>query len=167
MDEKWDRRFLELAKHVAGWSKDPSTQVGAVLVDDNRKVVGLGYNGFAQGVMDLPERYNDRETKYKYVVHAEVNAILSAGAKTKGATLYVWPSFALPPICNECCKLAVQAGVKEIIGYEPEQNRIDSRFDDKAAERHKRWQESIGISKAMCDEAGVRYRGIQETKSNP
>lgn len=155
MSEKWDRRFLELAKHIASWSKDPSTQVGAVLVGENKRVVGLGYNGFARGVLDLDDRYNDRETKYQFVVHAEVNAILMAGEKAKGATLYVWPSFMIPPICNECCKFAIQAGVKEIVGYEPDEND----------ERVKRWKGSISISKTMCDETGFKYRSIKETST--
>jgi len=146
----WDVRFLELAKHYASWSKDPSTKVGAVLVNDLKIVVGHGYNGFARGIDDSVERYNDRELKYKLVVHAEVNAILMAGDKARGTTLYVWPSFMIPPICNECCKLAVQAGVVEIVGYVPDEN------DD----RVKRWKDSIGISKIMCDETGIKYRAI-------
>ena len=149
--EKWDRRFLELAKHVAQWSKDPSTKVGAVLIStDGREFVG--YNGFPKGVLDSDERLNDRETKYKFVVHAEVNAILKAGHSARGATLYVWPSFTLPPICNECCKLAIQVGVKEIVGYMPDMDE----------ERVKRWQASISVSEMMCNEAGVKFRDITE-----
>jgi dCMP deaminase len=147
---KWDNRFLELAKHVAQWSKDPSTQVGAVLVQYPNIVVGLGYNGFPRGVFDTEERLNDRPVKYKFVVHAEVNAILMAGEKARGSTLYVWPSFNLPPICNECCKVAIQAGVDHIVGY----------TDENEKDRDARWSESILISKAMCDEAGVRYSGV-------
>ena len=76
--EKWDRRYLDIAKSVSQWSKDPSTKVGAVLVRDNR-IVSVGYNGFPEGVDDSEERYNNRELKYDLVVHAEVNAIISAG----------------------------------------------------------------------------------------
>src|ERR1700722_2700699 len=90
---KWDIRFLELAKHISNWSKDPSTKVGAVLVNDLKQVVGMGYNGFARGVQDTDERLNDRETKYKLVVHAEVNAIIQAGHAARNSTLYVYPSF--------------------------------------------------------------------------
>jgi dCMP deaminase len=150
LNETWDRRFLELAKHISSWSKDPSTKVGAVLVDpDTKLVVGIGYNGFARGVDDSPERLNDRPTKYKFVVHAEVNAILMAGPEAYGSTLYVWPTFYLPNICNECCKVAIQAGVSDVVGYFPDQN-MD----------WKRWKESIEIAQAMCDEAGVTYRGV-------
>lgn len=147
---EWDLRFLGLAKEISTWSKDPSTKVGAVLVDDNKIVVGKGYNGFPRGVQDYKERYDDRELKYKLVVHAEVNAILQAGDKSHNCTMYIYPSFALPPICNECCKIAIQAGVKEIVGTKPDMN--DPRVQ--------RWQESIGISKMMCDETGIIYRGI-------
>jgi dCMP deaminase len=149
--DKWDRRFLGLAKFVSGWSKDPSTRVGAVLVDDQRIVVGMGYNGFARGVDDNEERYNNRDLKYKLIVHAEVNAILTARERAKGATLYVYPSFSIPCICHDCCKTAIQAGVKEIVGLHPE---------PEYAERAKRWQESIDLARQMCEEAGVKYRGV-------
>lgn len=153
LSDKWDRRFLELAKHIASWSKDPSTQVGAVLVNpENKLVVGLGYNGFARGVEDTFDRLHTRDLKYKYVVHAEVNAILMAGDKANGAHLYVWPSFSIPCICHDCCKTAIQAGVKSVIGLSP---------SPEYAERAKRWQESIDIAKSMCDEAGVSYRGVE------
>jgi dCMP deaminase len=148
---KWDERFLKLAEHIAQWSRDPSTKVGAVLVERGTNLVlGLGYNGFARGVDDAEERYADRELKYKLVVHAEVNACLAAGGKARGARLYVFPSFMLPPICNECCKVAIQAGVSEIVGY----------IVDESDARAQRWAESIKISKLMCDEASVTYRGI-------
>lgn len=149
---KWDQRFLKLAEHIAQWSRDPSTKVGAVLVNYQNMVVGLGYNGFPRGVHDHEGRYNDRELKYKLVVHAEVNAILMAGTKAWGATLYVWPSFMLPPICNECVKVAIQAGVRTIVGYVIDEAQL--------TERQLRWKESILISRMMCDEAGVDYYGV-------
>lgn len=148
---KWDHRFLELAAHISTWSKDPSTKVGAVLTQDN-KVVGLGYNGFPHGVKDEDKRYADRDTKYKLIVHAEVNAILMAGANAKGGTLYVFPSFFLPPICAECCKVAIQAGIAEVVGY-----RVDEKTLD---ERQLRWRDSILVSHEMCLEAGIKMRGI-------
>lgn len=149
---KWDKRFIGLAEHVAQWSKDPSTKVGAVLVrPESNLVVGIGYNGFARGVEDTDERLNNRDLKYKFVVHAEVNAILMAKEQAQGAKLYVWPSFSIPCICHDCCKTAIQAGVKEIIGLNP---------SPEYAERAKRWQESIDLAKTMCDESEVIYRGI-------
>lgn len=148
--KKWDRRMLELAKHIASWSRDPSTQVGAIISDPRHIVVGLGFNGFPRGVHDEEERYNDREQKYAMVVHAEANAILMAGDRCKGATLYVYPSFVLPPICNECAKLVIQSGIREVVGYEPDPN------EGRAA----RWKQSIEISQQMCKEAGVSWRAI-------
>jgi dCMP deaminase len=153
ISEKWDRKYLELAKYIANaWSKDPSTKVGAVLVNYEHKREFLGYNGFPYGVDDSEERYNDRELKYKLVVHAEVNAILKAGMLAKGSTLYVYPSFSLPPICDSCAKLAIQSGVKEVVGYLADPN--DPRV--------KRWAESIALSAMMFNEAGITWRGLEE-----
>lgn len=151
--EWWDRYFLGLAQHVSTASKDPSTKVGAVLVEPyTNLVVGLGYNGFPRGILDTEERYNDRETKLKLVVHAEVNAILMAGEKAKGSRMYVWPSFMLPPICNECCKVAIQAGVKAIVGFIVDENKL--------SERQLRWKDSILFARQMCYEAGIDSWGI-------
>jgi len=150
--EKWDRRFLELAKLVSTWSKDPSTQVGAVLVNDLKQVVGLGYNGFPRGVEDTDERLNDRELKYPMVVHAEVNAIVQAGHESRGSTLYVYPSFMLPPICADCAGVAIQAGVVGIVGYNP----------DESDPRVQRWAGSIEIAKTMWEEAGLFVRSYDE-----
>lgn len=154
--DKWDRFYLGLAKYYSTASKDPSTKVGAIAVEFSSRqagrVVGLGYNGFPPGVDDDPARYEDRPTKYKLVTHAEVNACADAGHLARGATLYVYPSFMLPPICNECCKVAIAAGIKEVVGYYVDPN------DERAA----RWKDSIAISKLLCDEAGVSYRGVIE-----
>lgn len=150
----WDRYFLGMAEYVSTASKDPSTQVGAVLIDPNTNLVsGLGYNGFPRGIRDTEERLNTRELKYKLVVHAEVNAILMAGVRAYGGTLYVWPSFMLPPMCNECCKIAIQAGVREIIGFTVDENKL--------SERQLRWKDSILFAREMCDEVGITYRGIK------
>ena len=152
MSLKWDKFYLDLAEFIASrLSKDPSTKVGAVLVNYEANKEFIGYNGFPRGVHDDPERYNDRDLKYKMVVHAEVNTILKAGDYAKNSSLYVFPTFAIPPICCECVKLAIQKGVKEIVGYE---------IDPKDAARAERWKESIEIARQMCDEAGVKYRII-------
>jgi dCMP deaminase len=82
--DKWDGRFLDLAVFVGDWSKDPSTKVGAVLVRPDRTIAGLGFNGFPRGVLDHPERYDDRPTKYEMVVHAEMNALLSSRESLEG-----------------------------------------------------------------------------------
>lgn len=138
---KWDERFVVLAEHIAQWSKDPSTKVGAVLVDDQRRVVGHGYNGFPRGVADTPERYADREIKYKMVVHAEANAILNAAVATKGCTLY---STFFP--CPGCASLLIQSGIVRVISRR-------SPSDD-------RWAEQQKISETMFAEAGIRFGTI-------
>ena len=112
----WDDYFMAMAFLTAGRSKDPNTQVGACIVDKNKRIVGLGYNGFPFGCPDdiLPwsrQAENELHKKYVYVCHAEVNAILNKrSADVKGATLYV----ALFP-CNECSKSIIQAGIKAVV----------------------------------------------------
>src|SRR5262245_42608666 len=106
----WHARFLSLAAHIAQWSKDPSTKCGAVIVRPNRTIVSVGYNGFPRGVEDTPYLLNDREEKYKRVVHAEMNAILFAGV-VKGYTLYTWPF--LP--CCHCATCVIQTGITSVI----------------------------------------------------
>ena len=137
---KWDQRYLALAKEVSTWSKDPSTQVGAVTVGSKKEVLSQGFNGFPRGIKDSDERYNDRETKYKLVVHAEMNAIYNAtysGTSLDGATLYVYGL----PICSECAKGIIQVGIKKVVVEKPKE--LDN------------WNESVQLSKKMFDEAGV------------
>jgi dCMP deaminase len=110
MKTNWDKRFLDLAEHVSSWSKDPSTKVGAVIVNQDKQVLSLGYNGFPRGVEDLEERYKDRPTKYLFVAHAERNALDNAFTDTRGATLYT----TLCP-CNECSKSIIQKGIKRVV----------------------------------------------------
>lgn len=143
--EIWDRRFLDVAKTFSKFSKDPSTKVGAVIVDREGRVVGTGYNGFPRGVSDDPERYNNRELKYELVVHAEVNAVLTAGHQARGGTLYVYPGFGSPCMCTGCAKAAIQAGIRRVVGLNEE---ID-------AERLARWSASLHNAQLMCDEAGL------------
>lgn len=106
----WDRRFLDLAQFVAGWSKDPSTKVGAVVADPRHRIKSLGFNGFASGVLDLADRLADRDTKYALVLHAEENALAFAG-DVQGCTLYVWP---MAP-CAHCMSLAIQRGITRVV----------------------------------------------------
>lgn len=139
----WDQRFLALARFVSCWSKDPSTKVGAVIAD-GKKVMGLGYNGFAQGVKDDPERYANREMKYKLVVHAERNAILFS-RKTEGCTLYTWPF----GCCSECAALVIQAGIKRAV------------FPEMSEELKARWGDSFSLSIQQFNEAGVEICCLQ------
>lgn len=139
----WDEYFMGLAHLSAKRSKDPSTQVGATIVDTQKKIVGIGYNGFPIGVSDdeMPwSRDGDfLDTKYPYVVHAELNAILNATTKLHGCTIYV----SLFP-CHECAKAIIQSGIKEIV-YE----------DDKYAET-----DSVIASKRMLEQAKVSLRKL-------
>ena len=146
----WHDRFLGLAKHVAdSWSKDPSTKVGAVIVDpETNIVVGMGYNGFPRGVDDNEERYNDREVKRKLVCHAELNAILNANKSVRGCDIYVYPTIMKPASCSECSKAISQAGIK----------RLFYRKTDNVSER---WIEDSKFSKVILDEAGVECIEIE------
>lgn len=134
----WDARFLRLAFEVAGWSKDPSTKVGAVLVDADRRVIGLGFNGFPRGVDDSSYRLNDRPRKYLRTVHAEANAVLNAVASTKGATAYVTHH-----PCAQCAGVLIQAGAVRIVCPYPEGGFAE------------RFEESILTSREMLHEANV------------
>jgi dCMP deaminase len=131
----WDYRFFDLAAHVATWSKDPSTQVGAAIVNEDRQVLGLGYNGFPRGVEDHVHRYYDRPTKLLFVAHAERNALDNA-ADVKGATLY---STLFP--CTDCAKGIIQRGIKRVVTAEP------------SPAQHERF--NCDISAMMFKEAGV------------
>ena len=121
---KWSMRFMELAEHVAGWSKDPSTKVGCVIVDQQNRVVSLGFNGFPRGVRDIDLRYLDKDTKYLFVAHAERNALDNAPLSVEGCTLY---SPLLP--CNECAKSIIQKGIAKVVSYEPDFDRPQLRWD--------------------------------------
>ena len=145
--DKWDHRYLQLAKHVSEWSKDPNTQVGAVAVGDKGQILSQGYNGFPRGILDTPDRLNDRHTKYKYVVHAEMNVIYNAtysGVSLDGAKLYVWGL----PICSECAKGIIQVGIKEII------------VSSECINLRPHWQESWEQSVSMFSEAGIIAKAI-------
>ena len=143
---KWHVRYLGLAKEIASWSKDPSSQIGAVAVGDNGQLLAQGYNGFPRGIDDKPERLNDRTTKYNYVVHGEMNCIYNAGlngVSLQGSVLFVHGL----PVCHECCKGILQVGVESIVmGHPP---GIDSV-----------WEERFALTKEMLLEAKkdfVRY----------
>ena len=139
---KWDKRFLDLSELISSWSKDPSTKVGAVVVDDDRRVISLGYNGFPRGVSD-DERLDNRESKYKIVTHAEANALLFASESLKGYTIYTYPF--MP--CSKCAGLIIQAGIKRVVSY---------------ASSNERWSEDFEVSRRMMCEAGVKVNEYVE-----
>ena len=137
---KWDKRFLELAKQVSTYSKDPSSQVGGVIVDDRNRIVSVGYNGFPRGVEDTEERYNDRDTKLKMIVHAEVNAILMAHKDLSSHTIYTYPF--MP--CSNCAGMIIQSGISRCVSIPV------------TGERYERWKDAFKLTEIMFEEAGVK-----------
>ena len=132
---KWDHRLLEMGKLISKWSKDPSTQVGAVIVDDERRVVSLGYNGFPIGISD-DFRLDNRNTKYKMVVHAECNALLFAAKPLTGCTIYTYPF--MP--CPSCAGMIIQSGIGKVVSYKT--NNL-------------RWALDFEVSRKMFEETDV------------
>lgn len=145
----WDEYFMSLAHLSALRSKDPSTQVGACIVNTNNRIVGIGYNGMPYGCHDDEYPWSREgdfgKTKYAYVVHAELNAILNATESLRGCSIYV----SLFP-CNECAKAIIQSGITEVV-YE----------SDKYSET-----DSVIASKRMLKSAGVDTRQIEPIKIN-
>ncbi len=121
---KWDQRFLDVAKLASEWSKDPNAKVGAVIVDTQGQIAGVGYNGFPKMVEDSAERLEDTAVKLELVVHAEVNAILGAGARARGGTIYVFGK----PVCARCAGSIIQSGIARVIATPPQEN-TDSKWD--------------------------------------
>lgn len=143
MSAKWDGRFLNLAKHISEWSKDPSTKVGCVVVGIDREIRSTGFNGFPRGIEDSMDRLEDREQKYPLICHAEENAIMHAariGISLKDCSAYVtWPP------CSRCARSLIQAGVNEVV-Y-PSDSEIPGR-----------WKDDFEIAIGMMEEAGVKVR---------
>ncbi|KKN58672.1 hypothetical protein LCGC14_0549640 [marine sediment metagenome] len=142
--KKWDFRFLSLAKHIASWSKDPSTQVGAVIADSENRVVSVGYNGFPRGVHDTETRLNDREQKYPLTIHAEINAILFAQKGLKDTILYTWP---FPP-CDKCAGFIAQSGLQNVVSIERERD----------TDLILRWKEELKRGEQVFEESQVNLR---------
>ena len=143
----WDEYFMGIAILSTYRSKDPNTQVGACIVNDENKIVSIGYNGSPRGLNDddMPwERNGDFiNTKYAYVCHSELNAILNYNGSLKGTRIYV----TLFP-CNECAKVILQAGIKEVIYLSDKYNGTESNI----------------VSKKILDSVGIKYR--EYTKTN-
>jgi dCMP deaminase len=137
---KWHSRFITLATHIADWSKDPSTKVGAVIVDDERRVVSLGYNGLPRGMVDHDYILNNKELKLQVVKHAEENAILNSLLRPAGCTIYVTHH-----PCSSCAGSIVQSGIRRVVF--PTIN-LDSTFPD-------RWRQSISLAQTIFEEAGI------------
>lgn len=143
---KWDKRFIELAYLIASWSKDPSTKCGAVIVDENKRIVSVGFNGFPKGTNDCQKLYNDREEKYRRVVHAEQNAILFSHRNINNCTLYVVP---MPP-CSQCAGMIIQSGIKRVVSILP------------TSEQQKRWGVDFETTITMFKETNIELYYIRK-----
>ncbi len=138
----WHQRYLDLAKYISQWSKDPSKQIGAVVIGSAGQVLTQGYNGFPRGIEDRESDYTDREIKYTKVVHAEMNAIYNAsrtGVSLEGSTMYVYGL----PVCNECAKGIIQVGIKHIV--------MKKTYDNSES----RWKDSCTLAEQLLTEADV------------
>lgn len=136
MSTNWDLRFLNLTEHIAQWSKDPSTKVGAVIIDAQRRIISTGYNGFPQGVND---EIINRNQKLLKTIHAESNAILFARTDLYNTNIFV----NLPP-CSSCAAKIIQSGVGRVVFFEPPVEFMD------------RWKESHEAAMEMFFQAHVK-----------
>lgn len=143
--QSWDEHFMAHARLAASRSKDPSTQVGAVIVGPDREIRATGFNGFPRLCSDAPATYADRPRKHLRIVHAEANAVAAAarvGVSLKGCTAYV-----TAPCCAQCAALLIQAGVKAVVWSADVELRSD-------------WMPSLNEAQEMFREAGVEVRQV-------
>ena len=140
---KWDNRFIELAEHIATWSKDPSTQCGSVITDNKHRIVSVGFNGFPQGIPD--DDLHDREKKYPKIIHAEQNCMAFSFRDISGYTLYCTHC-----PCSQCASMIIQRGIVRVVFY-----RSPAEFEE-------RWKKSNEVSLGMFSEAGVEVMQINK-----
>jgi dCMP deaminase len=144
MNEKWDLRFLKIAKEVSSWSKDESTKVGCVIVDEYKIIRSVGYNGLPRGLDDnIPER-QERPLKYNYFNHAEDNALNNCnivGVSTLNCTIYV----TMCP-CSACARNIIQSGIKRVAFIEPNHEMVF------------RWGEDFKVSLNMFEECRIDWK---------
>lgn len=146
MNKRWVDYFIGMCKHAATMSKDPSTKVGAVIVDGQRRVVSIAYNGFPRGCDDSPEHYANREVKYSRMMHAELNAILHAHRDLMHCSLFVWP---FPP-CDRCAAAIIQSGIGRV--YCP----------PLPADAAPRWADAVKNAREMFREACVIVHEVSQ-----
>ena len=154
MSQRWDRHFLRMALECAGMSKDPNTSVGAVVVGPDREIRATGFNGFPQGVIDMPDRLADRELKNRLMVHAERNCICNAarvGVPLKGCVLYLAATDASSAVwggapCVSCTIGVIQVGIVEVVS--PPQKVPTKRADD------------LRMAGELLKEAGIMQRCV-------
>lgn len=150
IDNKWDRRFLKLALQIATWSKDPSTQVGAVITTSDGEIISTGYNGLCRDIDDTIASRSERPGKYMWYEHGERNAIYNAakrGIKIDGCTIYVTSIPKKFPCCCDCARGIIQSGIKRVV-----QITLD--------ETPEQWKESCNVTLQMFIEAGIVFDQI-------
>jgi dCMP deaminase len=144
--DEWDRYFITMAYLVSMKSKDPSTKVGAIIAGPDKEIRATGYNGFPRGVLDLPERYENKEYKYLAINHAEENAILHCariGVSAFGCIIYT-PWFP----CSYCTKAIIQSGISKVVYHK----------EFPGNKNNEKWSKSIDIAKSMLKEASIEIR---------
>ena len=132
-----------MAKLVSTWSKDPSTKVGSVIVDSDNTVISVGFNGLPRRIQDTDQRLNNRDIKLKIIIHAEINAIITAKRPLNGATIYTYPFMS----CSQCAGLIIQSGICRHISYKT---------------NNERWKDSFDLALEMFDEARVIVNLLEE-----
>jgi len=132
-----------MAKLVSTWSKDESTKVGAVIVDSDNTVISVGFNGFPRRIQDTDQRLNNRDVKLKMIIHAEINAIITAKRPLNGTTIYTYPFMS----CSQCAGLIIQSGICRHISYKTD---------------NERWKDSFDLALEMFDEARVIVNLLEE-----
>ena len=142
MIDKWHLRFLRLAREVSSWSKDPSTQVGCVIVDQSKRVISLGFNGLPAGLHDTAGRLLDRELKLALTIHAEENALLFAGRPVHGCVAFVTRH-----PCASCAAKLIQSGIGAVVYL------TNPDFD-------RRWADNLAVSTQALAEVGVPILAI-------
>ena len=140
---KWELRYLEMARLVSTWSKDPSTKVGAVIVDSDNTVISVGFNGLPRRIKDTDQRLNNRDIKLKMIIHAEINAIITAKRPLNGTTIYTYPFMS----CSQCAGMIIQSGICRHISYKT---------------NNERWKDSFDLALEMFDEARVIVNLLEE-----
>jgi len=152
MNQPKDLSFLRLVQvNAEEFSKDPSTQVGALIIDKYNRQISAGYNGFPRGIEDTPERLNNRDIKYDLTLHAEHNAILFAQRSLFDCTLYTWP---FQP-CVRCACIIIQVGIRRVVCPHPSTELLD------------RWGYSLLQAQKLFAEAGIQLDEYQTEDIGP
>lgn len=146
----WDEYFIDIARAASARSKDPSTKCGAVIVRPDKTIAATGYNGFPRDIEDKPELLSDRDQKLVRIIHAEMNAILTAREPLRGYTLYTWPFLT----CDNCAKHVIQAGITRVVAPPPSLRVLE------------RWGHSFSLSRQLYREAGVKVSEEMEIPTN-